>query len=97
VDQDELNLLLPEAITSVAQGDSSRSVVAENHAWEFAWQTITLSYRVTDGLRRVFRFLAKEKRFTRLPDRWCSAGMAPVEPPAHRVTNFVLSSDASKI
>jgi hypothetical protein len=67
-------LVLPEAITSVAQGDSSSSVVAENHTWEFAGQTITLSYRVTNGLKRVFPFLAKEKQFTRLPDRWCSAG-----------------------
>jgi hypothetical protein len=47
VDQDELNLVLPEAITSVAQGDSSSSVVAENYTREFAWQTITRSYRVT--------------------------------------------------
>jgi hypothetical protein len=97
VDQDELNLVLPEAITSVARGDSSSPVVAENHPWEFAWQTITLSYRMTNGLKRVFRFLAKEKLFTRLPDRRSSAGVASVEPSAHRVTNFVLSSDASKM
>jgi len=51
VDQDELNLVLPAAITSVAHGDSSSSVVAENHAWEFAWQTITLSHRVTNEAR----------------------------------------------
>ena len=41
--------------------------------------------------------LAKGKQFTRLPDRRCSAGVASVEPSAHRVTNFVLSSGASKI
>jgi hypothetical protein len=56
VDQDELNLVLPAAITSVAQGDSSSSVVAENHTWEFAWQTITLSHRVTNGLKAYFAF-----------------------------------------
>jgi hypothetical protein len=97
VDQDELNLVLPEAISSVAQGDSSSSVVAENYTWEFAWQTITLPYRLTNGLKRVFRFLTKEKQFTRLPDRRCSAGVASAEPSAHRVTIFVLSSDASKM
>jgi hypothetical protein len=96
VDEDELNLVLPEAITSVAQGDSSSFVVAENYTWEFAWQTITLPYRMTNGLKRVFRFLTKEKQFTRLPDRRCSAGVASAEPSAHRVTIFVLSSDASK-
>jgi hypothetical protein len=41
--------------------------------------------------------LAKQKQFTRLPDRRCSEGVPSVEPSAHRVTNFVLSSDASKI
>jgi len=62
VDQDELNLVLPEAITSLAQGgDSSSSVVAKNYTWEFAWQTITLPYRLTNGLKRVFRFLTKRK------------------------------------
>ena len=74
MDQDELNLVLPEAISSVAQGDSSSSVVAENYTWEFAWQTITLPYRMTNGLKRVFR-LTKEKQFTRLPERRCSAGV----------------------
>jgi hypothetical protein len=96
VDQDELNLVLPEAITSLAQGDSSSSVVAENYTWEFVWQSITLPYRMTNGLKRVFR-LTKEKQFTRLPDRRCSAGVASAEPSAHRVTIFVLSSDASRI
>jgi hypothetical protein len=66
VDQDELNLVLPEAITSLAQGDSSSSVVAENYTWELAWQTIMLSCRVTNGLTRVSRFFGKEKQFTRL-------------------------------
>ncbi len=45
----------------------------------------------------VFRFLAKEKQFTRLPDRRCSAGMASVDSSARRVRKFVLSSEASKI
>jgi hypothetical protein len=52
---------------------------------------------MTNGLKRVFRFLTKEKQFTRLPDRRCSAGVASAEPSAHRVTIFVLSSDASKM
>lgn len=91
-----MNLVLPEAISSVAQGDSSSSVVAENYTWEFAWQTITLPYRMTNGLKRVFR-LTKEKQFTRLPDRRCPAGVASADPSAHRVTIFVLSSDASEM
>jgi hypothetical protein len=61
VDQDELNLVLPEAITSVRRGTAAALSFAEtmhgsSHAWEFAWQTITLSYRMTNGLKRVLRF-----------------------------------------
>jgi hypothetical protein len=49
VDRDELNLVLPEAINSVAQGDGSRSVIAETiHGSSHG----RLSHRIANGLKR---------------------------------------------
>jgi hypothetical protein len=54
VDRDELNLVLPEAINSVAQGDGSRSVIAENHTWEFAWQTVASHRQWLEARKSLF-------------------------------------------